>query len=589
MDTLQKSSRPGPKGPVVLTIMDGVGIGKYVQGDAVRSALKPHLDWLKANALACQLKAHGKAVGLPSDADMGNSEVGHNAIGCGRVFDQGAMLVNAAIASGAMFRGEVWTKLIRNCREHNSTLHFIGLFSDGNVHSHLDHLKAMLGQAKKEGVRKARIHILLDGRDVGETSALDYVDPFEKFLAGLNADKSVDYCIASGGGRMTITMDRYNANWDMVKRGWDTHVRASGPQFKSAHEAIEAHRQAKPGVIDQDLPPFVIVRDGKPVGPIVDGDSVIFFNFRGDRAIEISRAFEDDDFNKFDHSPRPTGNPAAAGSTACPQSLRSRRCRRAGRPKVEYAGMMQYDGDLKIPKQYLVTPPAINRTMGELLSQAGIRQLAISETQKFGHVTYFFNGNRSGKFDEKLEEYVEIPSDRLPFEQRPWMKAAEITDYVMGAIRENKFPFIRLNYPNGDMVGHTGVYQATQIGVETVDLCLGRLMAAVKGAHGILVVSADHGNADDMFEHDEKTGKVKTDPACPALSGVTGKPRAKTSHSLNSVPCYIYDPAGTAGLTLSAASSKGLGISSLAATCLMLLGFVPPQDYDKSIIEMDNG
>ncbi|MBU0714048.1 MAG: 2,3-bisphosphoglycerate-independent phosphoglycerate mutase [Verrucomicrobia bacterium] len=552
MDALLKSNHSAPKGPVVLAIMDGVGIGKYTEGDAVRSALKPHLDWLKANALACQLKAHGKAVGLPSDGDMGNSEVGHNAIGCGRVFDQGAMLVNAAIASGAMFRGEVWTKLIRNCREHNGSLHFIGLFSDGNVHSHLDHLKAMLGQAKKEGVCKARIHILLDGRDVGETSALDYVDPFEKFLAGLNADKSVDYCIASGGGRMAITMDRYNANWDMVKRGWDTHVRGSGPQFKSAHAAIEAHRQAEPGVIDQDLPPFVIVRDGHPVGPIVDGDSVIFFNFRGDRAIEISRAFEDDDFNKFDRAPR---------------------------PKVEYAGMMQYDGDLKIPKQYLVTPPAINRTIGELLSHAGIRQLAISETQKFGHVTYFFNGNRSGKFDAKLEEYVEIPSDRIPFEQRPWMKASEITDYVVGAIRENKFPFIRLNYPNGDMVGHTGVYQATQIGVETVDLCLGRLMEAVKGAHGILVVSADHGNADDMFEHDEKTGKVKTNPA-------TGKPRAKTSHSLNPVPCYIYDPAGTAGLTLSAASSKGLGISSLAATCLVLLGFVPPQDYDKSIVEL---
>lgn len=554
MDTLQKSSRPVPRGPVVLMIMDGVGIGKYAEGDAVRSALKPHLDWLKNNVLACQLKAHGKAVGLPSDADMGNSEVGHNAIGCGRVFDQGAMLVNAAISSGAMFRGEVWTKLIRNCREHNGALHFIGLFSDGNVHSHLDHLKAMLGQAKKEGVRKVRIHILLDGRDVGETSALDYVDPFEKFLAGLNADKSVDYCIASGGGRMAITMDRYNADWGMVKRGWDTHVRGSGPQFKSAHAAIEAHRKARPGVIDQDLPPFVIVRDGKPVGPIVDGDSVIYFNFRGDRAIEISRAFEDDDFDQFDRAPR---------------------------PKVEYAGMMQYDGDLKIPKQYLVTPPAINRTMSEMLSHAGIRQLAISETQKFGHVTYFFNGNRSGKFDDKLEEFVEIPSDRIPFEQRPWMKAAEITDYVVGAIRENKFPFIRLNYPNGDMVGHTGVYQATQIGVETVDLCLGRLMEAVKDAGGILVVSADHGNADDMFEHDEKTGKVKTDP-------VTGKPRAKTSHSLNPVPCYIYDPAGTAGLTLSTASSKGLGISSLAATCLVLLGFIPPQDYDKSIVEIKN-
>ncbi len=553
MDALQKSSHPGPKGPVVLAIMDGVGIGKHTDGDAVRSACKPHLNWLKANALACQLKAHGKAVGLPSDGDMGNSEVGHNAIGCGRVFDQGAMLVNTAIASGAMFRGEVWTKLVRYCREHNGTLHFIGLFSDGNVHSHLDHLKAMLVQAKKDGVRKVRIHALLDGRDVGETSALEYVDPFEKFLAELNADKSVDYCIASGGGRMAITMDRYNANWTMVKRGWDTHVRGIGPQFKTAREAIEAHRQAKLGISDQDLPPFVIVRDGKPVGPIVDGDSVIYFNFRGDRAIEISRAFEDDAFDKFDRAPR---------------------------PRIEYAGMMQYDGDLKIPKQYLVIPPTIDRTMGELLGKAGIRQLAISETQKFGHVTYFFNGNRSGKFNEQLEEYVEIPSDCLPFEQRPWMKAAEITDYVVGAIRDNKFPFIRLNYPNGDMVGHTGVYQATQIGVETVDLCLGRLIEAVKAAGGILVVSADHGNADDMFEHDAITGKVKNDP-------VTGKPKAKTSHSLNPVPCFVFDAAGTAGLTLSAAAAAAsLGISSLAATCLVLLGFVPPPDYDASIVEI---
>ncbi|MBI2442054.1 MAG: 2,3-bisphosphoglycerate-independent phosphoglycerate mutase [Lentisphaerae bacterium] len=552
VDQLQQSSHRGPEGPVVLAIMDGVGIGRHAQGDAVQAAFTPHLDWLKAHALFCSLKAHGKAVGLPSDADMGNSEVGHNAIGCGRVYEQGARLVNEAIASGALFRGAVWKKLVGNCRAQERALHFIGLFSDGNVHSHLDHLKAMLSEAKKEGVRKARIHILLDGRDVGETSALDYVKAFEQFLAELNAG---DYCIASGGGRMVITMDRYNANWDMVKRGWDTHVRGIGPQFRTAREAIEAHRQAKPGVIDQDLPPFVIVRNDKSVGPIMDGDSVIFFNFRGDRAIEISRAFTDDDFKEFDRAPR---------------------------PRVEYAGMMQYDGDLKIPRQYLVDPPAIDRTMGELLSRAGVRQLAISETQKFGHVTYFFNGNRSGKFDAKLEEYIEISSDRVPFEERPWMKAAEITDQAVAAIRANKFPFIRLNYPNGDMVGHTGVYQATQIAVESVDLCIGRLMAAVKEVGGILLVSADHGNADDMFEHDEQTGELKINPT-------TGQPRAKTSHSLNPVPCFIYDPAGAAALKLSAAAvSKGLGVSSLAATCLVLLGFVPPEDYDKSIIEIGN-
>jgi len=560
MEQLKKSEFKGPAGPVVLVIMDGVGLGKYPEGDAVSSALKVNMDWLAKNAIFSRLKAHGKAVGLPSDADMGNSEVGHNAIGCGRVYDQGAMLVNQAISSGAMFKDKVWQMLIENCRAHKSALHFIGLFSDGNVHSHLDHLKAMLVQAAQEGVRRARVHILLDGRDVGETSAFDYVDPFEIFLADLNKKQNVDFRIASGGGRMRITMDRYNANWNMVKLGWDTHVRGVGRQFASARQAIETLRKENPGVIDQDLPPFVIAEKGKPVGPILDNDSVIYFNFRGDRAIEISRAFEDDDFSEFDRAPR---------------------------PKVCYAGMMQYDGDLKIPKNFLVSPPAISRTMGELLCRAGVRQLAISETQKFGHVTYFFNGNRSGKFNDKLEEYVEIPSDIVPFEQRPWMKCAEITDYVVKAIRENlsrperdKFRFIRLNYPNGDMVGHTGVYQATQIAVEAVDLCLGRLMAAVEAAQGILVLSADHGNADDMYEHDDQTGKVKTDPE-------TGRIKAKTSHSLNPVPVYIYAPADSGKIRLS--DRKDLGISSLAATCLELLGFNPPEDYDKSIIELENG
>ncbi len=549
MEMLKKSGASRPKGPVVLAIMDGVGIGKYPEGDAVRTALTPQLDWLAQHALTSRLKAHGRAVGLPSDADMGNSEVGHNAIGCGRVFDQGAMLVNAAIESGSLFRGAVWRGLIENCLARQSTLHFIGLFSDGNVHSHLDHLRAMLRQAKKEGVRRARVHILLDGRDVGETSALDYVDPFEQFLAELNADRTVDYRIASGGGRMRITMDRYNADWGMVRLGWATHVHASGPQFPSARAAIKAHRQAQPGVIDQDLPPFVIAENGRPVGPIEDGDSVIFFNFRGDRGIEISRTFEEDDFAEFD---------------------------RGRRPRVQYAGMMQYDGDLQIPKSYLVSPPALSRTMGELLCHAGIRQLAISETQKFGHVTYFFNGNRSGKFDERLEEYVEIPSDRIPFEQRPWMKAAEITDRVAAEITANQYPFIRLNYPNGDMVGHTGVYQAAQIAVETVDLCLARLLSAVRAAGGILVVSADHGNADDMYEHD-KNGAVSVNPE-------TGRPRAKTSHSLNPVPVHIFDPAPGSPWRL--AENSGQGISSLAATCLALLGFVPPADYDPPLVRL---
>ncbi len=539
----------GPRGPVVLLIMDGVGIGRYEEGDFVRAADTPNLDWLAKHALTATLQAHGTAVGMPGDDDMGNSEVGHNAIGCGRVFRQGAALVSQAIENESMFNGQAWKEVTGQVQRSGGALHFIGLFSDGNVHSHLDHLEAMLRRARAEGVKKARVHILLDGRDVPPTSALLYVERFEHFLREMNAGGAVDFAIASGGGRMKITMDRYEADWSMVQLGWDVHVRGRGETFPDATTAIETLRARVPGVIDQDLPPFVIVRDGRPVGPIVDGDSVVLFNFRGDRAIELSRAFEDETFAPFDRTPR---------------------------PDVCFAGMMQYDGDLKLPGRYLVEPPAIDRTLGEYLARAGVRQLALSETQKFGHVTYFFNGNRSGKFDEAMEEYVEIPSDRVPFEERPWMKAAEITDRLTAAIREGKHRFIRVNYPNGDMVGHTGVFPAVRIAVETVDLCVGRVLRAVREAGGILVISADHGNADDMYQH-KKNGDVERDP-------VTGGPKPKTAHSLNPVPVYVYDPEGGSRARL--APHAKLGISSLAATCLCLMGWTPPADYTPSVVEV---
>ena len=537
----------GRKGPVVLVIMDGVGYGKFKEGDAVQESHMEALAAFQKNCPMTKLKAHGTAVGLPSDEDMGNSEVGHNAIGCGRVFAQGAKLVSASIGTGAMFKGDTWTKLIANVKKNNSKLHFIGLFSDGNVHSHIDHLKAMLEQAKKDGVKTARVHTLLDGRDVGETSALDYIDPFEAYLKGLNG-AGTDYRIASGGGRMFITMDRYGADWSMVDRGWNVHVLGKGRQFASAHEGIETWRKEIPGIIDQDLKEFVIAENGKPIGTIEDGDSVIYFNFRGDRALEMTSAFESGkEFDKFD---------------------------RVRVPSVEYAGMMEYDGDLHIPKQYLVTPPAIDRTMGEFLAATGVRSLAISETQKYGHVTYFFNGNKLGKFDEKLETYVEIKSDVLPFEQRPWMKCAEITDYLLEAVPSGKYDFIRLNFPNGDMVGHTGIYEAVICSMEAMDLQLARLKKAVDAAGGIMVLTADHGNADDMFEHDKKTGAVSRK--------ADGSAKAKTSHSLNPVPGIIYDPSSKG--EYKAELNEGLGISSLAATCIELLGYKAPSDYDKSIL-----
>jgi len=535
------------RGPVVLVVMDGVGYGTYAAGDAVADADMRHFRAMESSCPSTKLKAHGKAVGLPSDDDMGNSEVGHNAIGCGRVFAQGAKLVSASIETGAMFSGATWKKLVAGPGAGNgNTLHFIGLFSDGNVHSHIDHLKAMISRAKVDGVRKVRVHVLLDGRDVGEQSALEYLEPFEAFLAGLSGG-GFDYRIASGGGRQYMTMDRYGADWSMVERGWKAHVLGLGARFASASDAVRHYRAEKPSLIDQDMHEFVIEENGKPIGTIEDGDSVVYFNFRGDRALEITAAFEDEHFDHFD---------------------------RVRRPRVVYAGMMEYDGDLHVPSSYLVTPPSIDRTIGEYLAGSGVPMLAISETQKFGHVTYFFNGNRQGKFDEKLEDYVEIKSDLVPFEQRPWMKTAEITDAVLAAIESGKYRFIRLNYPNGDMVGHTGVYQAVVCGLEAMDLQLGRLKAAVRKAGGVLILSADHGNSDDMYEHDKKSGAVtiKAD----------GEPRAKTSHSLNPVPCVIYDPEFQG--EYQPVLREGLGISSLAATCVEMLGFTAPEGYDPSVL-----
>ncbi len=537
----------GRRGPVVLVIMDGVGYGKYEEGDAVKASKMKYLDWFTANCPHTKLKAHGTAVGLPSDDDMGNSEVGHNAMGCGRVFAQGAKLVGESITSGTLYEGATWKKLVKNVKDKNSTFHFIGLVSDGNVHSHIDHLKGMVQQANKEGIKKIRVHALLDGRDVPPTSALEYITPLEEFLASF---KDSDYRIASGGGRMYMTMDRYNADWSMVQRGWYAHVLGEGRQFASATEAINTYRSETPDVLDQDMHEFVIAEGGKPVGTIQDGDSVIYFNFRGDRALEISAAFEgDSSFDKFD---------------------------RKRVPAVEYAGMMEYDGDNHKPAQYLVNPPSIDRTMGEYLTKSGVHLMAISETQKYGHVTYFFNGNRPGEFDKNLETYEEVPSDVVPFEQRPWMKCAEITDKVIDAIKSGKYDHIRLNYPNGDMVGHTGVFNAVVCSMEGMDLQLGRLKAAIEEAGGIMCITADHGNSDDMYEH-KKDGSVAKD--------ANGEPKAKTSHSLNPVPGIIYDPEYK-GEYDTEHLNEGLGISSWPATLMTLMGFVPPTDYDKSIINL---
>lgn len=535
------------EGPVLTVVMDGVGIAPENAGNAVKLAYTPTLDMLAANYPMLRLKAHGTAVGLPSDDDMGNSEVGHNALGSGQVFAQGAKLVSQSIESGKMFASDTWKEVVANVKNNNSTLHFLGLFSDGNVHSHIDHLKAMMTEAKKEGVKKVRVHILLDGRDVGETSALDYVRPFEEFMNSLRSD-DFDVMIASGGGRMNITMDRYEANWAMVEKGWKTHVLGEGRQFASAEEAIATYRNELK-VIDQDLPPFVIAKDGKLVGTIEDGDSVVFYNFRGDRAIEISLAFDSENFDKFD---------------------------RVRFPKVVYAGMLEYDGDRHIPHKYLVNPPEITNTMSEYLSDTGVSELAISETQKYGHVTYFWNGNKSGKFNEKLETYIEIPSDVVPFEQRPWMKCAEITDKLIECMESGKYKYLRVNFPNGDMVGHTGNLAATECAMEALDLQLKRIIDVVDKLKGVALITADHGNADEMYEVDKK-GALKTDK--------NGKYKAKTSHTLNPVPCFIYDNYYRDAYTVKADEGK-FGLSNVAATMVNFMGYEAPEMWDQSLIEI---
>ena len=540
----------GVTGPVLTIVMDGVGLAGDTVSNAVKTAYTPNLDRLMENYPMVSLKAHGTAVGLPSDDDMGNSEVGHNALGAGQVFAQGAKLVSNSIESGKMFASATWQELIGGVKANDSTLHFLGLFSDGNVHSHIDHLKAMLVQAKKEGVHKVRVHILIDGRDVGETSALEYINPFEAFIADLR-DADFDVMIASGGGRMQITMDRYEANWAMVEAGWKTHVLGEGRQFANAAEAVQTYRDEL-HVIDQDLPAFVIAKDGKPVGTIEDGDSVIFYNFRGDRSIEISKSFDaaEGEFDKFD---------------------------RVRVPKVLYAGMLEYDGDLHIPKKYLVSPPEITNTMGEYLAAAKVPVLAISETQKYGHVTYFWNGNKSGKFDDELETYIEIPSDVVPFEQRPWMKCAEITDTLIDCLRSGKYKCLRVNFPNGDMVGHTGSLAATRCSMEALDLQLGRILPVVDELGGVAVITADHGNADEMFEMDKK-GQPKVDK--------DGKMKSKTSHTLNPVPCIIYDNSSAKNSYTVKADDGKFGLSNVAATVVNLLGYEAPDMWDASIIDV---
>ncbi len=560
--TLKKINSYTPsKGPLLLVIADGVGLYRGeadgYPGNAFELAKPANLlRLIEQERLSTRIKAHGTAVGMPSDEDQGNSEVGHNAIGAGRVFAQGARLVEQALATGRLFEDAGWQKIIDNALSNKAPVHFIGLLSDGNVHSNIAHLCALIGACDKAGIEQVYVHCLLDGRDVPPLSALRYVGELEDFLwtlrvSALKNNQQRRYYIASGGGRMVTTMDRYEADWSIVERGYHAHVLGDGPLFADAVSAIKALR-LESRVDDQYLPHWVVhdPQDAKqPVGPIKDGHSVVFFNFRGDRAIEISRAFTEPDFKAF---------------------------KRRSFPKAVYAGMMEYDGDLHIPPLYLVEPPAIDRTVSEYLARNGVSQYAISETQKFGHVTYFWNGNNSAKFDPALEEWVEIPSDKIAFDRAPEMKAREIADTLEQALRSGRYRFLRVNFANGDMVGHTGSLPAAIRAVQAVDAAVGRLLSVIDELGGTLVLTADHGNCEQMIAVEKSTGKPVAGP------GGTYKPL--TSHTLNPVAFVVHGAHSTAFELNRDIPEPGLG--NIAATLLLLLGYEKPGDYLDPLLKM---
>ncbi|KAJ1686617.1 hypothetical protein LUZ63_018007 [Rhynchospora breviuscula] len=540
-----------PKGKkVAVVVLDGWGEANPDQYNCIHVAETPTMDSLKKDAPEkwMLVKAHGTAVGLPTDDDMGNSEVGHNALGAGRIYAQGAKLVDLALASGKIYEEEGFS-YIKECFDQG-TLHLIGLLSDGGVHSRLDQVQLLLKGASEHGAKRIRVHILTDGRDVLDGSSVGFVETLENDLAELRA-KGVDARIASGGGRMYVTMDRYENDWDVVKRGWDAQVLGEAPhKFQNAVEAVKKLREL-PKMNDQYLPPFVIVDEsGNPVGPILDGDAVVTFNFRADRMVMIAKALEYEDFDKFD---------------------------RVRFPKIRYAGMLQYDGELKLPSHYLVSPPLIERTSGEYLVKNGVRTFACSETVKFGHVTFFWNGNRSGYFDASKEEYVEIPSDvGITFNVQPKMKAVEIAEKARDAILSGKFDQVRVNLPNGDMVGHTGDIEATVVACKAADEAVKIILDAVEQVGGIYVVTADHGNAEDMVKRN-KSGQPAKDK--------NGNIQILTSHTLQPVPVAIGGPGLLPGVKFRT-DVQTPGLANVAATVMNLHGFEAPSDYEPTLIEV---
>ena len=521
-------------GPIVLAILDGVGLAPDGPGNAVSRARTPFLGKAAGEYFHVALDASGEAVGLTRN-QMGNSEVGHNTLGAGQVSLQGVARVNAEFSAGKIFDSEAWREAVRRVLADGGTLHFAGIFSDGGVHSDINHLMLMMARAYQEGVRKMRVHAVFDGRDVAPQSSLIYVRKFEEFAKRFI---DADIRIADGGGRMVYVADRYENDWQVVARGWDAMVNGEADYyFRSAEEAISTLRRLNPEMQDQYMPAFVIVdMDERPVGQVKAGDSFVYFDFRADRAIEIAQAFTYWDFpyfNRGDYRP----------------------------DQVYFVGMCEYNSDTHVPEHRLVESPSFGETLPKFLSSHGVPQLACSETVKFGHVTYYFNGNSYDKSDG--EEFLSVDSYTEPFETRPWMRSAEITDAVMK--RMGDFRFVRVNYPGGDMVGHTANMEATVVAIEAIDLSLQRLAEKVDALGGVLIIVADHGNAEELID-------------------TTGQP--KTAHTTNKVPFIIYDNTVNRNKYEYSGLTKP-GLSNVAATIAMMLGLSEmPREWDESLIRI---
>ena len=525
------------RGPLIHVVLDGWGVGAPDETNAIHQAALPIMDRLRQNFPYTQLWTHGKYVGLPSENDLGGSEVGHMTMGAGIIKQQGPTLIRKLIQSGDFFKIPALSKIIKNCLNHDTPLHLLGLLSDGNIHSHLDHMQAIVRHAFQAGIRCCYIHALLDGRDVGVQSALTYTEPFEKLFAELKEQRAeIDYAFASGGGREALTMDRDN-NWEKVEAGWNIHVQGkSENSFPCIKDAIEYFRIKSPGIIDQDIPGFVIVRNGKAIAPIEDNHGLIFTNFRGDRAIEFSRAILADDFPHFE---RPV------------------------RPQVMFAGMTQYDQDNEIPPEYLVGTPEVDDPFGKRILELGLKQFRLTETQKYPHVTFFYNGGYREPLDSSMENYHLIASDKIQsFASQPAMKAGEIRNKAVEFIRSGEYQYGLINFANADMVGHTGDFQAAVHAVETIDAALDSIVSAIDEMKGLLVITADHGNADQML-----------------IQNSNGTMEINTKHSLNPVPFMIFDPLYNGDYHLKPFGEDfNNNLSNVAATNFILLGQSVPDD-----------